>query len=208
MSLSILVSAFALGLVLASSPGPVQAVLLAESARGGRRRGFAAMLGANAAFAVLLVALAGGLALVAPTGTAARLIRLGGGIFLLLLAADMWRGARRQRADAEVPAPRKGLPPAPRGVLAVILNPGAWIFLGTTAAALMADALRHGGRGFAFLAAGAMTAGIVVIDGSFVLLASESRNRLSALGSARVAHVLAAALAVFGVIFIATAAAG
>ena len=48
MSLSILLSAFGLGLVLASSPGPVQTVLLAESARGGRRRGFAAMLGANA----------------------------------------------------------------------------------------------------------------------------------------------------------------
>src|SRR5437764_3315871 len=34
------------------------------------------------------LALAGGLALLAPTGAAARFIRLGGGIFLLLLAAD------------------------------------------------------------------------------------------------------------------------
>jgi threonine/homoserine/homoserine lactone efflux protein len=204
VSLSILLSAFALGLVLAGAPGPVQAVLLAESARGGRRRGFAAMLGANATFAVLLMALAGGLALVAPTGTTARLIRLGGGLFLLLLAADTWRGAQRQ-TGAEAAAVRRGLPPAPRGVLAVILNPGAWIFLGTTAAALMADAIRHGGRGFAFLAAAAMTAGIVVIDGTFVLLASESRSRLGALGSARLAYVLGAALAVFGIAFIASA---
>jgi len=194
MSLSILLSAFALGLVLASSPGPVQAVLLAESARGGRRRGFAAMLGANATFAALLVALAGGLAVVAPTGTAARFIRLGGGIFLLLLAADTWRGASRQQTDVA----RRGLAPAPRGVLAVLLNPGAWIFLGTTAAALMADALRRGGRGFAFLTAAAMTAGIAVIDGAFVLLASEGRTRLGAVGTARLAYVLAAALAVFG----------
>jgi threonine/homoserine/homoserine lactone efflux protein len=208
VSLSILFSAFALGLVLASAPGPVQAVLLAESARGGRRRGFAAMLGANATFAVLLMALAGGLALVAPTGTAARLIRLGGGVFLLLLAADTWRSARRPQTDAEAVAARRGLPPTPRGVLAVILNPGAWIFLGTTAAALMADAIRQGGRGFAFLTAAAMTAGIVVIDGTFVLLASESSSRLGALGSARLAYVLGAALAVFGLIFIVSAAIG
>ena len=204
MSLSILLSAFGLGLVLAGSPGPVQAVLLAESARGGRRRGFAAMLGANATFAALLVALAGGLALVAPTGTAARFIRLGGGLFLLLLAADTWRSATRRQADVA----RRGLPPAPRGVLAVLLNPGAWIFLGTTAAALMADALRHGGRSFAFLTAAAMTAGVAVIDGVFVLLASEGRSLLGGGRSARLAAVLAAALAVFGIAFIASAAIG
>jgi threonine/homoserine/homoserine lactone efflux protein len=204
MSLSIPLSAFGLGLVLASSPGPVQAVLLAESARGGRRRGFAAMFGANATFAALLVALAGGLALVAPTGTAARFIRLGGGLFLLLLAADTWRSATRQHADVA----RRGLPPAPRGVLAVLLNPGAWVFLGTTAAALMADALRHGGRSFAFLTAAAMTAGVAVIDGVFVLLASEGRSLLGRGGSARLTAVLAAALAVFGIAFIASAAIG
>jgi threonine/homoserine/homoserine lactone efflux protein len=204
MSLSIPLSAFGLGLVLASSPGPVQAVLLAESARGGRRRGFAAMFGANATFAALLVALAGGLALVTPTGTAARFIRLGGGLFLLLLAADTWRSATRQQADVA----RRGLPPAPRGVLAVLLNPGAWVFLGTTAAALMADALRHGGRSFAFLTAAAMTAGVAVIDGVFVLLASEGRSLLGGGGSARLTAILAAALAVFGIAFIASATIG
>jgi threonine/homoserine/homoserine lactone efflux protein len=204
MSLSIPLSAFGLGLVLASSPGPVQAVLVAESARGGRRRGFAAMFGANATFAALLVALAGGLALVTPTGTAARFIRLGGGLFLLLLAADTWRSATRQQADVA----RRGLPPAPRGVLAVLLNPGAWVFLGTTAAALMADALRHGGRSFAFLTAAAMTAGVAVIDGVFVLLASEGRSLLGGGRNARLTAVLAAALAVFGIAFIASAAIG
>jgi threonine/homoserine/homoserine lactone efflux protein len=204
VTLSILFSAFALGLVLASAPGPVQAVLLTESARGGRRRGFAAMLGANATFAALLMALAGGLALVAPTGTAARFIRLGGGVFLLLLAADTWRDAKRQQEDVV----RSGLPPAPRGVLAVLLNPGAWIFLGTTAAALMADAIRQGGRSFAVLTAVAMTAGIAVIDGTFVMLASESSSRLGALGSARLVYVLGAVLAAFGLIFIGSAIAG
>jgi hypothetical protein len=69
----------------------------------------------------------------------------------------------------------------------------------------MADAIRRGGRGFAFLTAVAMAAGIAVIDGTLVLVASEGRGRLGSLGSARVVHVLAAALAVFGVAFIVSA---
>jgi hypothetical protein len=53
-----------------------------------------------------------------------------------------------------------------------------------------------------------MTAGIAVIDGAFVLLASEGRTRLGALGGARLAYLLAAALGVFGILFIASAAFG
>lgn len=203
--MDIILSAFALGLALASAPGPVQAVLLAESARGGRRRGFAAMLGANAAFAVLLVALATGLALVAPSGAAARFIRLGGGVFLVLLGIDAWHHARTRNTGTGAGAAGRGLPPAPRGVLAVLLNPGAWIFLGTTAAAIMSDAIRRGGRGFALVTAVAMTAGIALIDGTFVLVAAEGQSRLGVLGSARLVYGLAAALGAFGVIFIASA---
>jgi len=208
MSLSALASAFALGIVLASSPGPVQAVLLAEAARGGWRRGAAAMLGANATLAALLLALAGGVALVAPTGSAARLIRLGGGTFLLFLAADTWRGAWRGPRGASPgrrDAARGGLPPGPRGVLAVLLNPGAWIFLATTAAALMTNAMRRGGRPLAFLTAGAIVAGVALIDGAFVLLGAEGRSRLGE-WSSRLSYVLAAALGVLGVFFMVSAA--
>jgi hypothetical protein len=53
-----------------------------------------------------------------------------------------------------------------------------------------------------------MTAGVAVIDGAFVLLASEGRSRLGGPGSVRLATVLAAALAVFGIAFIASAAIG
>lgn len=204
MSLSTLASAFVLGVVLASSPGPVQAVLLAESSRG-RRRGFAAMAGANGTFAVLLGALASGLGLVAPTGGAARLVRLAGGLFLLLLAADTVRSARRRTRQPDAPPGLRGLPPAPRGILAVVLNPGAWVFIGTTAAALIAGALRRGGRGFALVVAGAMLAGVVLVDGLFVVLASAGGSRLSGLGSARVAYLLAGTLAVFGLVFVVSA---
>src|SRR5437667_416226 len=56
--------------------------------------------------------------------------------------------------------------------------------------------------------AAAMTAGIAVSDGAFVMLASEGWTRLGALGTARLAYVLAAALALFGIVFIASAAIG
>ena len=200
--ISILLSAFALGLALAGSPGPVQAVLLSESTRGGRRRGFAAMLGANLTFALLLVGLAAGLALGAPSGTAARLIRLAGGLFLIVLAVDAGLSARR-RSAGETRA--RGLRPAPRGVLAVVLNPGAWVFLGTTAAALIAEAIHRGGGPFAFVTAAAMAAGVVVIDGALVLLASQGRARLGPRGTARLALVLAAGLGAFGLVFVISA---
>ncbi|MGH2704757.1 MAG: hypothetical protein ACRDJ4_06620 [Actinomycetota bacterium] len=43
-----LVLAFGLGVVLAAGPGPVQLLLLTESACGGVRRGLAAMAGSQA----------------------------------------------------------------------------------------------------------------------------------------------------------------
>lgn len=202
MSISILLSAFALGLALAGSPGPVQAVLLAESTRGGRRRGFAAMLGASLMFALLLVGLAAGLAVGVPSGTPARPIRLAGGLFLIVLAVDTGLSARRPPAG-EVRA--RGLRPTPRGVLAVVLNPGAWVFVGTTAAALIAEATHRGGRPFAFVTAAAMLAGVMLIDGTLVLLASQGRVRLGSRGTARLAMVLAAGLGVFGLVFVVSA---
>lgn len=47
-----------IGVALASAPGPVQAVLLAEAQRGGISRGFRAMAGAILTFGLLLAATA------------------------------------------------------------------------------------------------------------------------------------------------------
>src|SRR5205085_7168581 len=56
-------AAFGLGAALGAAPGPVQVLLLGETARGGVRRGLKAMAGANGTFGVLLAALAAGGAL-------------------------------------------------------------------------------------------------------------------------------------------------
>jgi len=103
-----------LGIALAGAPGPVQAILLTESIRGGTARGFRAQAGANITLAALLVGLAFGLSLAAPGGTALRIIKLVGGVFLLLLAADGFRG-QIVESSGTGPPERRGLPPAVRG---------------------------------------------------------------------------------------------
>src|SRR5204863_283468 len=80
-----------------------------------------------------------------PSGWFLRTIRLAGGTFLVFIAASTVLEARRDGAGAEQ---RPRLPPFGRGILAVLINPGALIFLATSASALLAGAEAAGGRGF------------------------------------------------------------
>jgi threonine/homoserine/homoserine lactone efflux protein len=199
-------AAFGIGVALGVSPGPVQAVLLTESARGGLRRGFLAMVGANGAFLVLLLLTAAGVALAAPGGTALRLLKAAGGAFLLYAAATTARDAlRAEDAGDDVGARRAG--PATRGVLAVVLNPGAWLFLGTTASALTADAARQGGRALAFLVSAALMVGVSLTDALVVVLGGSGSLFTGRTGLA-IRLVLAAGLAAIGVLLLVEAVLG
>jgi len=177
--LSASASAFGLGVALGASPGPVQVVLLTEATRGGVRRGARAMLGANGTFGVILLLIAGGLSAFEPSSTALRALRAVGGAFLLFIAVDTIRTARSVDEAESGRSAGTGLRhPTARGVLAVLVNPGAWIFLATTASAVLAGAARDGGRPVAFAAALAMLAGVAITDGGLVLVAAGSRKRL------------------------------
>ena len=205
MNAGLVASAFGLGATLGLLPGPVQFILLTEATRGGVRRGFAAMAGANGTFGLLLFSLAAGLALLAPGPGLLRAMKLAGGAFLIYLAVDafiVWR--RGSATDTDEASSRTQFV---RGVFAVLLNPGAWIFLATTASALFASAVDSGGRPFAMLTAVAMLAGVSLVDGSMVLLGGGVRRF-----ELRVAHwltpVLAAGLAVFGVLLVVQGVAG
>lgn len=91
--LSPVMAGLGVGIALASAPGPVQAVLLAESARGGITRGFRALAGANLTFGLLLACLAFGLSLAAPRGPALAALQVAGGTFLLWVSAEgFWSG--------------------------------------------------------------------------------------------------------------------
>lgn len=190
-----LLAGLGLGIALGSAPGPVQAVLLAESVRGGVARGFRAMAGANLTFGTLLVALALGLSVVAPTGLALRLIDLAGGTFLLWLA---WDAFRVQPTETTLAAHRRQLPPAARGAIAVILNPGAWLFLGTAATSLFATAGSAGGSAGTLAAAFALLLGIVLGDGNVVLIGGIGLRRAGDGVGRTVRRALALVLGILG----------
>jgi threonine/homoserine/homoserine lactone efflux protein len=195
----ILGSAFGLGAALGLLPGPVQLVLLTEATRGGVRRGFTAMAGANGTFGVELLALAAGLSILAPSDTALRALKVVGGGFLLFLAWDAFRSAVRPADAGEGTAP--GRTPFVKGVLAVILNPGAWVFLATTASALFATAVSKGGRPLSLSSAVAMVAGVACVDGSMVLLGGGVR-RFHTNVARWLTPILACGLAAFGVLLV------
>jgi threonine/homoserine/homoserine lactone efflux protein len=154
-------AAFGLGVALGASPGPVQLLLFSEAARGGATRGLRAMAGANVTFGFMLVLLAAGLSSIDPGQTFLSVVRVIGGGFLVFLAIDALRENRRPQ---EIDAPPGGLHPAVRGVVAVLLNPGAYVFLATTGAAVVADAAHDGGPALAFATVAALLAGVSLMD--------------------------------------------
>jgi threonine/homoserine/homoserine lactone efflux protein len=188
-----------LGIALASAPGPVQAVLLSESIRGGVARGFRAMAGASVTFGFLLVALALGVSVAAPSGALLRVLEIAGGALLVVLAVDGFRARPRlEQANGK----RRELPPVARGSLAVLLNPGAWLFLGTAASSLFAAATQEGGTDAALLAALALVIGLAAGDGVVVLLGGLGVRRAGERVGLWVRRGLAVILAALGVALI------
>jgi threonine/homoserine/homoserine lactone efflux protein len=198
MNPGLVASSFALGATLGLLPGPVQLVLLTEATRGGARRGYAAMAGANGTLGILLLGLAGGLALAPPGPAALRVLRLVGGLFLLFMAAEAFRASFRTEEGESHP---RGRTPVLRGMFSVLLNPGLWIFLATTASALFASAEKTGGRPLALSSAVAMVAGVACIDGTMVLLGHGAR-RFERVVTKFLTPVLAVGLALFGLLLV------
>jgi threonine/homoserine/homoserine lactone efflux protein len=195
-TVSLALTGLGLGIALASAPGPVQAVLLAEAMRGGIARGLRAMAGANLTFGVLLVGLALGLSIAPPTGVALRLLKVAGGAFLLWLALEGFRS----RPDLDpAPARRWAPPAAARGALAVLLNPGGWLFLGTVALSLLSEATRQGGAGIGVLVALALSTGLALGDGGIVPFAGIGLRRASERSRRRLRQALATVLAALSV---------
>jgi threonine/homoserine/homoserine lactone efflux protein len=177
----------------------VQAILLVESIRGGTARGFKAQAGANLTFAALLVALALGLAAVAPSAFLLRILKVTGGAFLIWLAVD---GYRSRHEVARDPAEHRRLPPAVRGLLAVVLNPGTYLFLATAASSILSAASRQGGTAAALLAALALVAGVAIGDGAVVLLGGLGVRRAGQQVTVWVRTALAGLLAALGVLLV------
>jgi threonine/homoserine/homoserine lactone efflux protein len=191
-------AAFGLGVALGASPGPVQLLLFSEASRGGVRRGLKAMAGANGTFGAMLLLLAAGLSSLAPGATFLRVVEVIGGAFLVFLAIDALRENRRPEA---VDDPRSSLHPAVRGVVAVLLNPGVYVFLATTGTAVVANAIAVGGRDLAFATVLALLAGVSLMDSGMVLLGAGA-HRVSDRFLRILGDVLACALGALGLVLI------
>ncbi len=92
-------AAFALGFALGAAPGPVQLLLLTETAKRGFSGGLRVMLGANGTLFLVMVALAFGFSSLAPGESLLRALRVVGGGFLIYLAVDeLLRGSVARRS--------------------------------------------------------------------------------------------------------------
>ena len=197
------VPAFALGAALGAAPGPVQLLILSETARHGIGAGFRVMLGANGMLFVVLATLALGFSTVEPSPGVVRGLRVTGGVFLVVLAVNELR-ALRQKPDGDRSSDGRlaSLGPTTRGVVLVLVNPGAWIFFATTASAVMADASADGGRDTALLAAVAMTLGVSLTDFGSALVGTGTRAVLGERALAGVRTALSFLLLAIGVAFV------
>ena len=195
MDPSIPLAAFGLGVALGASPGPVQLLLFSEASRGGAGRGLRAMAGANATFGAMMLLLAAGLSSLEPGETFLRVVKVIGGAFLVFLAFDATRESRRPH---EVEETRKGLHPAVRGIVAVVLNPGVYVFLATTGTAVVASAVDEGGRGLAVVTVVALLLGVSLMDSAMVLLGAGA-HRVSERFLRILGDVLALAMGALGV---------
>lgn len=105
-----------------------------------------------------------------------------------------WSGQGGDRGAAR----RSALPSAALGALAVVLNPGAWLFLAAVASPLFASADQHGGTGSALVVAVVVMAGVATGDGAVVLLGGIGVRRASDRAGQWARWALAALLAGFG----------
>jgi threonine/homoserine/homoserine lactone efflux protein len=196
-------AAATLGFVLGSAPGPVQLLILSETAKGGFARGLRVMVGANGTLFVIVAALALGFSAVSPSAGVLRALRVVGGAFLIFVALEELRTLRREvRTDTARPLPSGRLGPTARGVVSVIVNPGAWIFFATTASTLVAQATADGGRSSGLLVAAAMTVGVSAADLLSTLIGTGGRAVLGEGGLRWIRAGLAVILLGIGVAFV------
>lgn len=116
-------------LIIELTPGPNMAYLAALTLGAGRRAGLAAVAGVAIGLALIGLAAAAGLAtLIAASPTIWTALRWAGGLYLLYLAWQTWRGE-----EETSPAGTAALDPAhvryfTRGIITNILNPKAALF--------------------------------------------------------------------------------
>ena len=206
-SWSSVLMAFAIGLAVASAPGPVQAIVVAESIRGGVTRGLAVTAGAAISFGLLLVLLVFGLSVASPSGDMIRALQGIGGVVLLWFAVDGYRSATAATvADRTAGASVGGRLPAPVRVgIAVLVFPGTWIFVAGIASPLISAARASAGFAIALAVALSLVGGTAIGNVVISVLGGWGRNIASAGTVIWIRKGLAVVLGLIGLAMLASA---
>jgi len=183
-----------LGLFCGLAPGPLLALVLAQTLRHGAREGckiaFSPLV-TDAPIIALALALAAKMAQLRPL---LGIVSIAGGAFVLYLAWDGFRPAR-VAAEAQDEHPGSWL----KGILTNLLNPHPWLFWLTVGAATLAKAMAQN-----WLAAAAFLCGFyLLLVGSKVLvvmLAARSRGFLAGRPYRVVMRILAVLLVFFALL--------
>jgi len=189
-----LVSGVLLGFSAGLSPGPMLALVLAQTLRHGSREGCKIALTPLVTDApIILVAL-----LLASRLAGLRsllgIVSIAGALFVLYLAWESYHPAPRE-ATAAAEAPRSWF----KGITTNLLNPHPWFFWLTVGSAILAKAIAQSW----FVAAAFLSGFYLLLVGSKVLvalLAGRSRNLLAGRAYRVTMRVLAVMLALFGLL--------
>jgi threonine/homoserine/homoserine lactone efflux protein len=189
-----LASGVLLGLSAGLAPGPMLALVLAQTLRHGAREGCKVALTpliTDAPIILVALALAAKLAELRPVLGG---VSIAGAVFVAYLA---WESFSPARVAAAVPAerPRSWL----KGITTNLLNPHPWIFWLTVGAAILAQAVAQSWR----VAAAFLFGFYLLLIGSKVmvaLIAGRSRNLLAGRGYRLAMRVLALLLGIFAVL--------
>lgn len=192
--LTALASGILLGLSAGLAPGPMLALVLAQTLRHGAREGCKIALTplvTDAPIILVTLVLASKLAhLDALLG----IISIAGAIFVLVLAWESLRPSQQKSGPSAEP-PRSWF----KGIVTNLLNPHPWVFWLTVGAAMLAKTMSQGWQ-----VAGAFLCGFyALLVGSKVLmalLAGRSRNLLAGRPHRIAMRVLAVMLAVFALL--------
>lgn len=191
-----LASGVLLGFSAGLAPGPMLALVLAQTLRHGSREGCKVALTplvTDAPIILVALALASKLAELRPL---LGVVSIAGAFFVLYLAWESFRPVR-QNANAPAERPRSWL----KGIVTNLLNPHPWLFWLTVGAAILAKSLAQGWS----VAAAFLFGFYLLLVGSKVmvaLLAARSRNLLGGRGYRVAMRMLAVLLALFALLLL------
>ncbi|MBL8673362.1 MAG: LysE family translocator [Rhodospirillales bacterium] len=176
MSLELYLAFIAACVVVAAVPGPMVALVVANSLTHGARAGLANVAGAQLGLAIMLGTLVVGLATVVATmGAWFDWLRLVGAADLVWIGVKMLRAGGGGLAPGAVAAPRGGF--FLQGLLVMLSNPKVLLFFG----AFIPQFVDSGGdRATQVVVLGATAMAVAALsDGAYALLAARAARTLS-----------------------------